>query len=107
VISPVNGVLKAGDMTKHIGRKVQMAGLLVTVKYVRTVKKEIMHFAAFLDDTGEFFDSTHFPDTLKKYPFRGNGVYLLYGKIVEEFGFPSLEVDRMLKLPLKADPRAV
>jgi len=103
---PVNGVVKAGDMVNCIGRRVQMAGLLVTVKYVRTVKKEIMHFAAFLDDTGEFFDSTHFPDTLKKYPFRGNGVYLLYGRVVEEFGFPSIEVDRMLKLPLKADPRA-
>jgi error-prone DNA polymerase len=33
-------------------------------------------------------------------------VYLLYGRIVEEFGFPGLEVERMLKLPLKADPRS-
>jgi DNA polymerase III alpha subunit len=104
---PVNGVIRASDMINCVGKRVQMAGLLVTVKYVRTVKKEIMHFAAFLDDTGEFFDSTHFPDILKKYPFRGNGVYLLYGKVVEEFGFPSIEVDRMLKLPLKADPRSV
>jgi DNA polymerase-3 subunit alpha len=103
---PVNGVIRASEMMNCVGKKVQMAGLLVTVKYVRTVKKEIMHFAAFLDDTGEFFDSTHFPDILKKYPFRGNGVYLLYGRIVEEFGFPSLEVDRMLKLPLQADPRS-
>jgi len=93
-------------MMQYVGRRVQMAGLLVTVKYVRTIKKQIMHFAAFLDNTGEFFDSTHFPDVLKKYPFRGNGVYMLYGKIVEEFGFPSLEVERMLKLPLKADPRS-
>ncbi len=103
---PVNGIVRAGDMKNCVGRRVQMAGLLVTLKYVRTVKKQIMHFAAFLDDTGEFFDSTHFPDTLTKYPFRGNGVYLLYGKVVEEFGFPSLEVERMLKLPLQADPRA-
>ncbi|MCK4569788.1 MAG: DNA polymerase III subunit alpha [Bacteroidales bacterium] len=104
--NPVNGTVRATDMTKYVGRKVQMAGLLVTVKYVRTVKKQIMHFAAFLDDKGEFFDSTHFPDTLKRYPFRGNGVYMIYGKIVEEFGFPSLEVERMLKLPLQADPRS-
>jgi DNA polymerase-3 subunit alpha len=103
---PVNGTVRAGEMMKYVGRRVQMAGVLVTVKYVRTVKKEIMHFAAFLDDSGEFFDSTHFPDTLKKYPFRGNGVYMLYGRIVEEFGFPGLEVERMLKLPLKADPRS-
>ena len=54
---PVNGVVKAGDMHRHIGRSVQMAGLLVTIKYVRTIKKQIMHFAAFLDDTGAFFDS--------------------------------------------------
>ena len=104
---PVNGVVRAADMLKHCGRKVQMAGLLVTVKYVRTIKREIMHFAAFLDDQGEFFDSTHFPDILKRYPFRGNGVYLLYGKIVEEFGFPGLEVERMIKLPLNADPRSL
>ncbi len=103
---PVNGVVKAGDMHRHIGRSVQMAGLLVTIKYVRTIKKQIMHFAAFLDDTGAFFDSTHFPDTLQKYPFRGMGVYMLYGRVVEEFGFPSLEVDRMLKLALQADPRS-
>jgi DNA polymerase III alpha subunit len=103
---PVNAVVRAADMRKYIGRRVQMAGLLVTIKYVRTIKKQIMHFAAFLDDSGEFFDSTHFPDTVKKYPFRGNGVYMIYGKIVEEFGFPSLEVERMLKLPLKPDPRS-
>jgi len=103
---PVNAVVRAADMRKYICRRVQMAGLLVTIKYVRTVKKQIMHFAAFLDDSGEFFDSTHFPDTLIKYPFRGNGVYMIYGKIVEEFGFPSLEVERMLKLPLKPDPRS-
>jgi hypothetical protein len=27
------------------------------------------------------------------------------GKVVEEFGFPSLEVERMEKLALKPDPR--
>ncbi len=103
---PVNAVVRAADMRKYVGRRVQMAGLLVTIKYVRTIKKQIMHFAAFLDDSGEFFDSTHFPDIVKKYPFRGNGVYMIYGKIVEEFGFPSMEVERMLKLPLKPDPRS-
>jgi DNA polymerase III alpha subunit len=102
---PVNGIVRAADMMKYSGRKVQMSGMLVTIKYVRTVKKEIMHFAAFLDDKGEFFDSTHFPDVLKKYPFRGKGVYMLYGRIAEEFDFPSLEVERMIKLPLKPDPR--
>jgi hypothetical protein len=66
-----------------------------------------MNFAAFLDPGGEFFDTVHFPNTLRDYPFRGDGVYLLLGKIVEEFGFASMEVEKMAKLPLKPDPREV
>ena len=46
----------------------------------------------FLDEQGEFFDTTHFPPSLEKYPFRGRCVYCLDGKVAEEFGFPSLEV---------------
>ena len=99
------GEIMARDMVNNIGRKVTMVGNLVTIKYVRTVKKEIMHFAALLDDEGEFFDTVHFPPTLRTSPFRGDGVYMIQGKIVEEFGFPSLEVEKMAKLALLADPR--
>jgi hypothetical protein len=77
-----------------------MVGELVTIKYVQTVKGEMMHFAAFLDDEGEFFDTVHFHDSLKKYPFKGRGIYLILGKVVEEFGFPSIEVSKMAKLEL-------
>jgi DNA polymerase-3 subunit alpha len=103
--SDFRGDIKARDLVKHIGRKVRMVGNLVTIKYVRTVRKEIMHFAAFLDDEGEFFDTVHFPPTLRTSPFKGDGVYLILGKVVEEFGFPSVEVEKMAKLPLLADPR--
>ncbi|MFO7615478.1 MAG: hypothetical protein R6W71_12650, partial [Bacteroidales bacterium] len=99
------GDVMAGELTRCIGKKVRMVGNLVTIKYVRTVKREIMHFAAFLDAEGEFFDTVHFPPTLLHSPFKGDGVYQLYGKVVEEFGFPSLEVERMVKMALQADPR--
>ncbi len=95
----------ARDMVNNIGRRVTMAGNLVTIKYVRTVKGEIMHFAAWLDTEGEIFDTVHFPPTLRASPFRGYGVYQVTGKIVEEFGFPSMEVESMMKLPLAPDPR--
>jgi DNA polymerase-3 subunit alpha len=39
------------------------------------------------------------------YPFRGDGVYLVLGRIVEEFGFPGLEVEKMAKMAVKPDPR--
>ncbi len=96
----------AADLAGYTGKKVRMTGLLVAIKYVKTVKREIMHFAAFLDEKGEFFDTVHFPNSLKKYPFRGNGVYLIHGKVIKEFGFPSVEVERMDKLPLQKDPRS-
>jgi DNA polymerase III alpha subunit len=103
--TPFRGEIKAKDMRGKIGRKVKMVGHLVTIKYIKTVKKEWMHFAAFIDDTGEFFDTVHFPQALKRYPFRGSGTYLILGKVVEEFGFPIVEVVKMAKLPTLADPR--
>jgi DNA polymerase III alpha subunit len=103
--TPFRGEIKAKDMRGKIGRKVRMVGHLVTIKYIKTVKKEWMHFAAFIDDTGEFFDTVHFPQTLKRYPFRGSGTYLILGKVVEEFGFPGVEVEKLAKLPVKSDPR--
>lgn len=103
--SDFRGDIKARELVKHIGRRVRMTGNLVTIKYVRTVKHEIMHFAAWLDDEGEFFDTVHFPPTLRTSPFKGDGVYLIEGKVVEEFGFPSVEVERMEKMVLVADPR--
>jgi error-prone DNA polymerase len=95
------GELRARDLSSHIGRSVRMVGELVTIKYVQTVKGEMMHFAAFHDAEGEFFDTVHFPDSLKKYPFKGRGIYLILGKVVEEFGFPSIEVSKMAKLDLQ------
>jgi error-prone DNA polymerase len=103
--SPFKNTVLASEMNQKIGKKVIMLGQLVTTKYVRTVKKEIMQFGTFLDVEGAFFDTVHFPPSLKAYPFRGTGVYRIEGKIVAEFGFPSLEVDRMSKLPIKKDPR--
>jgi len=75
------------------------------VKYIKTVKREWMNFGCFVDNKGDFFDSVHFPASLDKYPFRGSGTYLILGKVVEEFGFPSIEVDKMVKLPVEPDPR--
>jgi len=99
------GVLAATDLINNVGKTIRMVGQLVTIKYVRTVKKEIMHFATFIDVHGEFFDTVHFPDSLRYYPFRGTGVYLILGLITEEFDYPSITVKKMAKLPIVKDPR--
>lgn len=99
------GELRAREFIHQIGKTVRLLGLLVTIKYVRTVKRDWMHFATFIDNEGEFFDTVHFADSLANYPFRGSGLYLIKGKITEEFGHPSVCVEKMAKMPLVSDPR--
>jgi DNA polymerase-3 subunit alpha len=82
-----------------------MIGQLVTIKYVKTIKNEWMHFGTFIDVQGEIFDTVHFPNSLKQYPFKGNGLYLILGKVTEEFDYPSITVEKMEKLPVTEDPR--
>ena len=97
--------MHANNLAEYEGKTVKLLGLLVNVKYVRTTKGEVMHFGCFLDEFGEFFDTVHFPDSLKEYPFRGKGVYLLLGRVTTEFGHPSLEISKMAKMALQGDPR--
>jgi len=99
------GETQARDLINHVGEKVRMVGHLVTIKYIKTIKKEWMNFGCFIDAEGSFFDTTHFPKSLKDYPFKGSGTYLILGKVVEEFGYASVEVEKLAKLPVKPDKR--
>lgn len=102
---PKTETIKAKDLMIDIGKEVSIKGSFVAPKSVRTVKGEMMAFGAFLDDEGEFFDTVHFPDSLKQFPLRGRGVYHITGKATEEFGYPSIEVSKMEKLAYISDPR--
>jgi DNA-directed DNA polymerase III PolC len=99
------GEVKATDLLKYKGKKIRIVGHLVTIKYIKTIKKEWMNFGCFIDAEGNFFDTTHFPQSLKAYPFKGSGTYLILGKVVEEFGYPSIEVEKLAKLPVRPDKR--
>lgn len=99
------GEITALNMMQHVGSMKRMVGKLVTIKYVKTVKGELMHFGTFMDAEGELFDTVHFPPALRQYPFQGPGLYLLLGKLVAEFDYPMLEVEKMARLPVKPDPR--
>ena len=100
------GELMASQMLHFVGRRYRMLGKLVTVKYVRTCKGDTMALGTFVDVTGEAFDTVHFPQVLKQWPFQGDGVYLLLGKVTEEFGQPSLEVEKMARLGYQPNPCA-
>jgi len=102
LIEEVNeDLVLATDLPEHLGKMINMLGYVVAVKDARTVHNDRMNFATFIDRNGHFFDSTHFPQVVSRYPFRGRGMYLLRGKVAEEFGYFSLETHTMKKIPFK------
>ncbi len=90
--------INAKNLLIYVGQKIKIMGNYVTYKPVRTKTGNLMAFGTFLDDEGNFFDTTHFSNSLKAFPFNGNGIYYILGKVVQEFGFPSIEVEKMARL---------
>ncbi len=97
---PENTIL-ADDLPNNIGKEVSICGYLIHVKNLNTRGRVAQHmqFGCFLDIKGNFIDSVHFPQVAAKYRFQGRGVYLLKGKVVEDFDFVSLETTYMERLP--------
>ncbi|MBX2942442.1 MAG: DNA polymerase III subunit alpha [Cyclobacteriaceae bacterium] len=98
--TPKRGDTVAKELMQKIGKTVTIVGYVVTTKNTSTLKGEPMHFGTFYDKDGEVFDTVHFPNITKMYPFRGRGFYGMQGKVVEDFGIASIEVDYMKKLPM-------
>ena len=85
-----------------------MVGYLVSIKDVpikKNGRQEMMNFGTWIDVEGGYFDTTHFPNTLIKFPFRGLGCYLILGKVVEDFDFLGIDILKMERLPMVPDPR--
>lgn len=98
--SPERGDTVAHDLLNRTGQYVHMVGYVVTTKPTSTLKGDPMYFGTFLDRQGEVFDTVHFPDIARRFPFRGRGLYTLKGKVVTDFGVAMVEVAWMDKLPL-------
>ncbi|MFC5408253.1 DNA polymerase III subunit alpha [Larkinella bovis] len=97
--------IRARELFQYEGRTVCLTGYLITYKRITARNGKPMAFGYFMDVEGHYFDTTHFPAVFEQYPFRGPGMYRIEGKVVVEFGFPSLEARCLEKLPVKPDPR--
>ena len=100
-------LLKATNLHKYKNKFVTIEGYLITTKRTRTSNDKYMFFGTFLDREGCFIDSVHFPQVIRQYPFRGKGIYRLYGKVLEEFDCITIEVKSMHYLPIIKDPRYI
>lgn len=95
----------AAEMSSKFSAVVEMYGYLVTIKNSKTASGTVMNFGTLIDKNGDTIDTVHFPESVRKYPFFGKGVYFLKGRITEEFGYYCLEVGEMRKIPFKEDVR--
>ncbi|WP_397301949.1 DNA polymerase III subunit alpha [Nonlabens ulvanivorans] len=93
------------EMIAHHNKMILMYGYVVNIKTTHTAKGKRMQFGTFLDINGDFFDTVMFPPVASKISFRGSGIYKIYGKVVEEFDFFSIEVHNMHKADYIQDPR--
>jgi len=105
LLEPISHSLQSRHLQENNNRTITLHGYLVTTKNTATSKGDRMSFGTFVDQEGSFIDTVHFPDVAQRYPFRGKGVYRITGKVVEEFGFYSLEVQKMQKCAYIEDPR--
>lgn len=92
------------DLLKFHKSQVKMLAYLISRKHVPT-KKGAMFFGTWVDVNGDYFDTAHFPDSLKQYDFQGGGCYLLLGTVEVDYHFPTITIHKMAKMPMIPDPR--
>ena len=91
----------ASELPRHVGKEVTMLTYFVTDKIVPTKNRNTMSFGTFLDAELNWLDTVHFPDAYRNFPMEGKGFYKIKGRVVEDFGFHSLEVLYMKKVGYK------
>lgn len=93
--------LLSKDMEHNFGKIIQVLVYFIDYKVVTTIRNERMSFGTFLDVNLDWVDTVHFPDSLRQYPLKGRGFYLITGRVVRDFGVYSLEVSKMMKVGYK------
>jgi DNA polymerase III alpha subunit len=92
----------ASQLPAFLNQDITVLVYLVTTKDTQTrEKKELMHFGTFLDASGDWLDTVHFPEAARKYPFQGRGFYRVTGKVTMEFGVYSVIVTYMEKVGIR------
>jgi error-prone DNA polymerase len=94
--------VKANQLADRVGRRVRLAGWLVTGKVVHTRHGAPMEFFTFEDDTG-IVETAFFPDAYRRFChlIDRNRPYLLAGKVEANWGAVTLTVDRVQVIKLK------
>jgi DNA polymerase III alpha subunit len=89
-------VVPAKDVHHYVGRRIKVAGWLVTTRRVTTVNGEQMRFLT-LEDLTDVVEIVLFPKTYDKYGalIESFGPYLVAGKVEDDNGHSTLTADRL------------
>ena len=92
-------VIPAKQISRYVGRRVNLAAWSITGREVLSRKGEPMKFVSFEDET-EIFETTFFPRAYQRFCqiLDMNRAYLLSGRVQEEHGAVSLNVEEIKKL---------
>ncbi len=92
-------IIKAKELRKYTGKKVRVAGFLITAKVVSTKDGDPMEFITFEDETG-IIETTFFPLVYRRFCSELDYFqpYILAGKIEESFGAVTLTVESVEKV---------
>ncbi len=88
----------ASQLPAMVGKTIQVVGYLVHRKPIRTNNGKVIYFGTWLDIEGHWLDTVHFPNNRFPNPFAGPGCYLITGKVMNEYGFFSIETSWIKRL---------
>ncbi len=99
------GCIRAAEMPRHTGRRVRMAGWLITGKKVRTKQGDAMEFLTFEDETG-LVETVFFPKAYARlcHLLDFGKPYLLTGTVEENWGAVTLTVAAATPFRTKPNP---
>ncbi len=89
------------EMHMFKGKTITMLAYFIARKHVVTKNDDRMFFGTFVDSHLDWIDTVHFPEAAKRHPLHSSGFYKIKGKVTEDFGAYSLEVQYMEKIGYK------
>jgi len=89
-------LISSGELPRNVGRRVTLAGFLVTGKEVLTKRKEHMLFLSF-EDRHSVYETVLFPDALRRFRniLEPERVYLVTGRVEKELGAIAVTVEQL------------
>ncbi|MEA3392739.1 MAG: OB-fold nucleic acid binding domain-containing protein, partial [Candidatus Marinimicrobia bacterium] len=91
-----NKIKKAKDISKFVGKTINLAGVYITRKVTSTKKHQPMEFITFEDET-DIYECVMFPEEYKKYSdlLLWEKLFIIRGKVEVAFGVYTITVQKL------------